>query len=102
MRPRSISATSLDSYEGCPKRFAAEIAIGRINTDSAPGKFGTALHAALDKYIEKLYATGVPAEHDKDLLMDLWTAASNHYLGFGTDYYTEGQEMLENWVATRE
>ena len=53
VRPRTLSASSIDSYKGCPARFAAEMS--KIRNESAPGLYGTALHATLDDYIDTLY-----------------------------------------------
>lgn len=107
MKPRTVSATSLETYLGCPKRFAADLA-GRVYTaPSGPSSFGTALHAALDKYIEKLYdpETGLPYDesrtHQPELLANCWTAAAGYYLGWGNPYQAEGDTILEHWLATR-
>lgn len=103
MKPRTISATSVESYVGCPKRFLAELK--RVyTTPGGPSAFGTAIHATLDKYIENTFdAEGRPrvTEHDLDLLLTIWEAASAVYLGWGNDYEDEGREMLINWAATR-
>lgn len=102
MKPRSLSATAIQRYEQCPKGFIADL-VSRVKVDSQPGLFGTALHATLDKYIEKLnIVPDVPAVHNPELLFMLWEAACVVYLGYGSDYQAEGRELLANWVTTRD
>lgn len=102
MRPRTLSATSIESYLGCPARFAMETS-GRISVDSEPGRFGTALHAALDRYIEVLYIEGTDeVAHNADLLAELWHEIGPTYVGLGSDYLEEGEELLDRWVETRD
>jgi hypothetical protein len=105
-RPKSISASSIDSFVGCEMRWAAE-STGRVSVNSPPGLFGTALHAALDKYIEKMYdADGMllpeaGGGHVSELLLNLWAASCGHHLGWGSDYEPEGRDLLERWMQTR-
>lgn len=101
MRPKTLSASSIESYLGCPKRFAAEMAKVQIN--SVPGLFGTALHAALDAYIARLNINvNIPAEHDLDLLLRMWEGAHIHYMGFDEEMHATGVEILTRWVETRD
>lgn len=106
MRPRTVSASSIKSFLGCEKRYAAETS-GRVSVNSAPGLFGTALHAALDKYIEKMTDSDgfvlpeAGGEHNPSLLMDLWTASCAVHVGWGSDYMEEGRTLLTKWLATR-
>lgn len=107
MRPRTLSATSIESYEGCPARFAAEqgviLADGtrqRISTDSAPGIFGTALHSALDDYIE--YLGDRPSQHDEALLLDkIWPRVAQKAFGFEDAWTEQGYGLLADWLTTR-
>lgn len=108
MRPRTLSASSLDSYAGCPARFEAEMS--KLRNESAPGIFGTAVHAALDEYIDVLYfQTGdgqdggaMQLGHDPELLLDkIWPSVSDDALGLHSEWIHTGKDMLTRWLATR-
>lgn len=108
MRPRTLSASSLDSYAGCPARFEAEMA--RLRNDSEPGIFGTAIHTALDEYIDLLYfQTGdgqdggaMQLGHDHELLLDkIWPSVCDQSLGMKSEWIETGVTMLTHWLHTR-
>lgn len=103
MRPRTVSATSLESFSGCPRRFVEETN-NRLSIDSPPGVFGTTLHDALQLYIEMLYSAALPGtitQHDLESLLILWKQAANDRLPYGSDYVDEGEALLRKWVETR-
>lgn len=97
MKVKSLSASSIKSYLGCPKRFLAEQV--RVGADSVPGRFGTAIHLTLDRYFA---ITEEAREHDGVLLAEMWTSVCNAFLGLDAgDYLDTGHEFLARYVATR-
>lgn len=102
MNPKTVSATSLESFLGCPARYAMEQE-NRLSVESPPGLFGTALHAALDDYIEALYQPDrTPLPHDVEMLLNMWNYVADNMLPWGSDYREEGADILRKWVRTRE
>lgn len=90
---RTLSATRIKSYEGCPKRMLAEMS---VKTSSAPGDFGTALHAALE-WFHKIAADD-PEQYGLALLQEIWTDVCHKYLGWGSEYYETGTGLLERYI----
>lgn len=93
MRIKTLSATSLKSYEGCPKRWLAEQT--RVRLDSAPGSFGTAVHAALDWTIKIAVEAG---KIDHVLAKEVWETVHDKYLGLDAGYADEGWEQIEGYL----
>lgn len=107
MRPKTLSASSLDSYAGCPARFQAEMS--KLRNESEPGIFGTAVHSALDIYIDELYfKTGdgqdggaMQMGHDHTLLDNIWKSVCDSTFGMNSEWIQTGTTMLDRWVNTR-
>ncbi|MDP9012834.1 MAG: PD-(D/E)XK nuclease family protein [Pseudomonadota bacterium] len=98
MHIRTLSATRIKSYEGCPKRMLAEMA---VKTSSKPGDFGSALHAALE-WFHKLTGEGEVA-YNWDELCVIWHHVCAKYLGWMDDkdevgYLYVGERLLAGYL----
>lgn len=112
MKPRTLSATSLEVYRGCALRFLAENVDRRPRDPLAgPALFGVALHAAFDKYIERTHdedgvilpeISGAPYGNVPELLSDIWEGAARYYLPYQDEYIAEGHELVKRWAFSRQ
>lgn len=97
MQVVSLSASSISSYLGCPKRFLAEQV--RVRPGSAPGDFGTAVHTSLEWLLK--ICTENPSLYTAETAREIWTTVHNKTLGYESDYFDTGTEMMDRFVATR-
>lgn len=100
MQLRTISASSLTTFEECPRRWHAEN-IERVPRTGGPGPagVGTAVHNTLEVYVAKVYMT---KEWDDDWkrIEDLYTVQFAKVFGTmdtTSEQYKDGLSMLKNW-----
>lgn len=68
----------------------------QVRTSSAPGDFGTAIHATLE-WFHKIVEDS-PESYTLDMLLELWLTISNKYLGFENDYRDTGTDLLTGYL----
>ncbi|UTN91198.1 Cas4 family exonuclease [Gordonia phage PokyPuppy] len=102
MELRTISASSIQVFEGCTFRYQAEM-VDRTPTpggSSDPAKLGTAVHNALERIVQEVYL-------DKSREMDWNVLVAYFKQEFMKEFmrvpeskdqwYSDGLEMLERW-----
>lgn len=100
MELRTISATSLQTFEECPKRWLEEN-VNRTprsgNTNAADN--GTACHAALEEYVGAVYVDKKAQPNLDMLLMFYKNAFMDAFKTVELDRpeYAEGVDMLTRW-----
>lgn len=96
MKFKSLSASSVSVYEGCPARFAAEYCATDRAQDLSAGfaELGTACHEALEMFVNAIVACGMEGS-----LEDLLGWYDDAYWKLFTDLskYDDGVEMLTRW-----
>jgi RecB family exonuclease len=100
--PKTISPSSLITFEGCPARFHAENILAReadlsFHTNE-PAKFGTACHAALDEFIKNGHHQDPKA---KFTTLQAYFVKAYYELFSDPDWYDLGIKLLENWWNRR-
>jgi predicted DNA-binding WGR domain protein len=96
--PKSISPSSLLTFEGCPARFMAESVLARAEDihfhSGPPAKLGTACHGALDAFVKSGLHTDPNAKFSSLEAMFV----KEYYAAFDNpDWYEVGIKCLENW-----
>lgn len=98
MIPVSISATSLDVFQACPARWAAEMLHKPPTASSAPANLGTAVHAALEDYVNWAFLSGKPEpDEDEGYLLKQFTSHYQSLFGDDSSMFAEGEAMLHKW-----
>lgn len=100
MELRTISASSLTSYQECPARWHAENVKRTPRTGGAgPAGVGTACHYALEKYVIEAYVEGTKPPHLNVLLAHYEIGFADTFGTFDktSDEFKDGKEMLERW-----
>lgn len=101
MKPKSLSASSIDVYEKCSKRWAAEYVGKRVQQlPSPPADLGTAVHAALEVHCTAIRTDGGEVPRLGDLLG--WYDTAYWKLFADRSFYDDGVEMLKNWYARQD
>ncbi len=98
MRPRTLSASAVENYLGCPARYKLEYMGDRPPDEggSDAGALGTACHTALEFYVAGGLYKDMAGAGSIDNLKRLWTTAYNTL--FTTQArYEEGWTMIERW-----
>lgn len=98
MLPRTLSASSIKTWIGCPARFVAESIHRGANFQGDAAKLGTTLHAALEEFIGGVKITKTYM-WDEDILLDLYKAMYVQIISpdINTDWYREGRQILIEW-----
>lgn len=99
MRPKSLSATALQTAMACLARFHAEhIVYGRAESgDAALG--GTAVHNTLETYVKGCYIAKT-MEPSLTILLDIYKMTFMSVFGsldVKSDDYRDGVKMLKEW-----
>lgn len=93
MLPKSLSASALNSYFGCPARFKADY-IDRVpNLSGVAADKGTVCHAVLQRFVDD-------GLHIKGDIADLLHLLDDEYWKYFSDQssYQDCADMLENWL----
>lgn len=90
---KTLSASRLKSYEGCPKRTLAEMS---VRLSSPPGDFGTAVHATLE-WFHKLLEDGA-VTYDLAAVLKIWETVCAKHLGWASPYEETGIELLTRYM----
>lgn len=95
MLPRTISASSIQTFEACPARYKAEN-IDRIpQTSGKAAALGTVVHAALEKYItDGLHLAGGTVADLHAYLEEAWW---DEFYEMDDKMYSDGKDMLARW-----
>lgn len=92
MKIKTLSASAIQTYEGCPARWAAEYNAADRPQDLSAGfaELGTACHEALEEYVKN---------DDAGLLADLIAFYDTAYWKLFSERskYDDGVEMLTRW-----
>jgi hypothetical protein len=99
--PKSLSASSMQVAELCMARWEAEYLAHAGTIGNAAASNGTAIHAALEKFVRMCWLEQ-HNYHELSLLLDLYKI--NYMLIFNTvdtdtPEFTDGVDMLERWHA---
>lgn len=100
MELRTISASSFQSYEECPKRwFEENVKRTPRSGGTAPADLGTACHQALEDYVGVVYKDKKREPDLKLLLMFYRVAFQNAFGSADLDRpeYEDGEQMLRRW-----
>lgn len=98
MRPRTLSASSVKTWLGCPARFVAENIRRGTNFQGQAASLGTCLHAALEDFLR-----GVKVDKtsmwDEDELLEFYRIRYIEIISpdTNTELYREGRAILINW-----
>jgi len=93
VKPNSMSATAVRTFELCPARWAAEHFLRARSPSSDAADLGTALHAALEEFVKGGF-------HVSDQYFETLESFfyQSYYDKFSDDArYDEGLEMLKKW-----
>lgn len=98
MKIRTLSASSIATYEGCPARWAAEYNSEDRPQDLSAGfaELGTACHEALQEFVEFMVVWGFDPIPPKSVLLDFYDTAY-WKLFQDREKYDDGVEMLTKW-----
>lgn len=95
MIPKSLSASALACFEGCPSRYEAEYFLRAPSIAGEAAGLGSACHGALEDFVVGNYHE---AGNNLDDLLGFY---EKHYTdifgGDRTERYVEGIEMLTRW-----
>lgn len=100
MELKTLSASSLLTFDECPARYYAENVLRTPRVGgTGPADLGSSVHLALENYVIAVYVNGT-AKADLRFLNMLFEAA--YAETFGTSdkshpFYKDGMKMLENW-----
>jgi CRISPR/Cas system-associated exonuclease Cas4 (RecB family) len=99
MRPKTLSASALQTASGCMRRFEAEyIQYGR-GMQNVAASIGTSVHGGLEEYVKAVFLEKTDAP-TLELLLHFYhnsyeeTFKSSDRLA---EEYKDGQALLENW-----
>lgn len=98
MIPKSLSATSCDSYETCPARWKANYIDRAAEEGSSAASLGTACHAALEHWIaDGHYTADLERDEAMKVIKKLFTDAYREL--FADDArFAEGLGMCVKWL----
>lgn len=101
MHLRTISASGFKVYDKCPSRYEAEYVLAKKGSQpsSRPAMIGTAVHKALEDYVQDVYIDKVrepSLQYLCDLLEVAWSAEPNLGAPEGADY-DGALAMLGTW-----
>lgn len=97
MIPKSLSATSIQVYEECPKRFEAEYLLRAPSVGGSAASLGTACHEALEPWVaDGHYLAGHTNEWS--VMQALYDQSYWAVFADG-ERYDEGANLLKNWLA---
>ncbi|QSL99686.1 Cas4 family exonuclease [Gordonia phage Austin] len=103
MKLTSISASSIQTFEGCTKRYYAEY-IERVPSPGGsgePAKLGTAVHDTLETTVKEAF---IDKTHPVEWARMLAFFKQNFMKQFGRvpdkkdPFYSDGVDMLERWL----
>lgn len=97
MIPKSLSATALNVWQSCPRRFAAETLHRTPGMGGRAADLGSVCHSALEGYVQAVYIDKTTAPGLAHLLKFYET----YYMAImgapsGAEY-EDGVQMLSNW-----
>lgn len=97
-----ISATKFKVYAGCPARYKAEYVDGgkKGDTPGVPALTGSAVHAALEDYVQWVYIDGTDDPRLElliDLLGERWQSVWGKPHDPKSTEYKDAVEMLTTW-----
>lgn len=97
MLPKSLSASALNSYFGCPARYKTEYIDKAPDFSGMPADKGTVCHAVLERFVDN-NGQFLPEAEQLELLLKY---LADEYWKFFSDNseYQDCRSMLENWLA---
>lgn len=98
MLPKSLSASSVKTWLGCPSRFVAENIQRGANFQGDAAKLGTTLHSALEDFVRGVKVTKT-VMWDEDELLEIYREKYIEIISpdINTEWYREGRTILINW-----
>lgn len=102
MIPKSLSATSIQAYEECPKRWEAEYLTRAPMPSGAAASLGTACHEAIERWVaEDYYKVDSSLEAQWSVMAALYDQA--YWAVFSdSSKYDEGVKLLKSWLARQD
>lgn len=97
MIPATLSATSCHVADHCLRRWEAEYFHRARGASGAPAKFGTFVHAVLEKYVRDCYIEKTMDPSFVVMEMYLIEICTDMYGGIDVPQYIEAYEMLQKW-----
>jgi hypothetical protein len=95
VKPKSMSASAVHAFEGCPARYVAESYRRTPNTSGSAASLGTSVHEALDRF-QKLGLMTDPAATVAQLL-DIYDTEYDKLFGHDQSRKAEGRELCVTW-----
>lgn len=99
MRPKSLSASSIKTWNGCPSRFVAENILRGANFQGVAASLGTCLHDALEHFIRGVKILK-NVMWDEDVLLEFYRQAYIRIISTdtNTELFREGRAILISWM----
>lgn len=98
MIPKSLSATAIANFEGCPARYVAESfhKVPSMSGDAA--QVGTVIHAGLEEFVRETFILGKPDGGPGSVIE---ACREPYRSAFGSDdqYWADVEWMAERWHA---
>ncbi len=104
MKVKSISATSIQTFEGCTARFQAEVVdhVPSPTGSSYPARLGSAVHDTLEIVVGRWYVKKESTPSFPELVAFFKQKFMEHFEVPPSDeseWYKEGLDMLETWFG---
>ena len=103
MKLRTISASSIQVFEGCTTRYQLEMVERTQSPDgsSDPARLGTAVHDTLEKIVQEVYIDKTRAEMEWNVIVAFFKQNFMKQFQRVPDpqdqWYADGLDMLERW-----
>lgn len=101
MKPLSLSASALNTFELCPARYHAENIERSRGAGSDAASLGTSVHGALELFVMACYINKTE-EPTLPLLIDLYKLSYSQTFGvydYETELYYDGYKLVCDWFA---
>lgn len=104
MKVKSISATSIQTFEGCTARFQAEV-VDRVPSPSGasyPARLGSAVHDVLEIVVGRWYIKKEAEPNFAEMVMFFKQKFIEHFEvppSAEPTWYKDGLDMLETWFG---
>lgn len=98
MLPRSLSASAIKTFLGCPARYVAEHHNRGTGFQVSAANLGTALHGALENFVRGVKIRK-DTSWDQDVLLQLFLEEFTQVIGPDTanELYRDGRQLLIDW-----
>lgn len=94
MKPETLSATAILTFQGCEARFRANYIDRAKEMSGSAAELGTAGHNTLERWVVEGYHY---PRHDYDLLREIFDEEYAKIFGSDNSRRDEGRKMMKNW-----